>query len=577
MRICVLQSSYEDSKSGHTDVDIIFPDPGAFTLHHSFENRFIQKSTAKEEIDAVIAGRFDFYINFLRGTLDDDVAGIEASRYFETFGVPSAGIRSWERLRTKNEFYDNARSRGAPPVPGKEKFPLIVKPAIGSASQMLAEHSICYDEIELQSALRRINERLRDSRLRRAKALGKEDPQAYADSYDPQSRLSDDIVVQEYIDGRDYRVSVIAVGDSALALQPCIVHTRQTSNRESSIKFDMKSHAQAGLELISREENSTIYDRLQQVALESFDTGMFRHGYMGCDVRMRARPSGEVVAVGVYPLPVRFLPDDTGSADSPITECLPGGHSAVVNIFIANYFLQNKPLREWSKVAGKYDSLASSYDESMLGKSELECIIRGFMTEFDYQGTLVDLACGTGIFGRLLAEHEPGHHLQRDGRVIGFDLSPKMVDVCRTLGFYNKVHLGRMQTCLLEHFAQGEVDHIVCFSAVYHLSPEEFAFLLVSCFVVATKSITIGVDEIPDVYNETHHKTGNSFMHSFNHLKNMEALGTPRGWSLVKRQRQYGWSSPSIKDDVYITTFRFERVDQGSVHDVRLARFPTKN
>ncbi|BCS29698.1 uncharacterized protein APUU_80001A [Aspergillus puulaauensis] len=576
MKICVLQSSYEGSESSLKEIDTSFPNPGAFTSQHSFENRFIHRDTAKEEIDAIAAEDFDFYINFLWGSLDDDVAGIQASQYFETLGLPSAGIRSWERSMTKNDFYETSRRRGAPPVPGTERFPLFVKPAKGCASQMIDEHSICYNETDLHKALGRINERLRDSRLRRAKALGLGDPQAYADSYDAGSRSSDDIVVQEYISGQDYTVSVIAMGACALALQPCIVNSRQVPG-ENFLTFDVKFDEQTRFELIRRKDNPTLYDRLQEVALEAFETGGFRHSYMGCDVDMRARPNGEVFAIEVNPQPACFLPDATGFSDSPIIESLPGGHTAVVNIFIANYYLQNGALREWSKVAGIYDNFAPSYDETLQSASQIESIIRGVTRDFDYEGTVVDLACGTGVFGRLLAECRPGLHHHRRGKLLGFDISRGMVDVCRTLGFYNEVHVGRMQTCLLEHLGLGEVDHIVCFSAIHFLSPEEFAFLLVSCFVVARKSITIGVDEIPDVYNENLHNMDKSFMHSFNHIRNMEALGKPRGWSLVQRQRQYGWNSPATKNDVYTTTFRFERIDQSSGHDVCLARFATPN
>ncbi|KAJ5217942.1 uncharacterized protein N7498_000041 [Penicillium cinerascens] len=577
MRICVLQSSYEGSESSLQEVDTSVPNPGAFTFQHSFENRFIHKDTAKEEIDAVVAEQFDFYINFLWGTLDDDVAGIEASRYFESLGVPSAGVRSWERSWSKNDFYKNACRRGAPPVPGKEKFPLFVKPANGCASQMIDEQSLCHNQIELQTALRRINERLRDSRWRRAKALGKKDPEAYADSYDPDSRLSDDIVVQEYINGRDYLVSVIAMGDSALALQPCVVNTRDAPNRANFLTFDMKFDDQTRFEIICREDNPTLYDRLHEVALEAFETGRFRHSYMGCDVDIRVRPNGEVFAIEVNPQPACFLPDETGFADAPITESLPGGHTAVVNIFIANYFLQNGTLREWSKVAGIYDKMAPDYDEIVRTRSQIDDIMRKVTREFDFEGTVVDLACGTGGFGRLLAECQPGGHRHREGQLVGFDLSPGMVECCRTMGFYNEVYVSRMQTCLLEYTTLTKVDHIVCFSAIHFLSPEEFAFLLVSCFVIARKSITIGVDEIPDVYNENLHQRGDSFMHSYNHLQNLEAFGKPRGWSLVSRQRQYGWNSPATKDNVYTSTFRFERVDPKSIYDVRLTRFATKN
>ncbi|KAG2010671.1 hypothetical protein GB937_007638 [Aspergillus fischeri] len=49
------------------------PNRGSST-EHTFEYRFIHKANAKEGIDALAAEGFDFYFNFMQGTLDDPVA-----------------------------------------------------------------------------------------------------------------------------------------------------------------------------------------------------------------------------------------------------------------------------------------------------------------------------------------------------------------------------------------------------------------------------------------------------------------------------------------------------------------------
>ncbi|GIJ91740.1 hypothetical protein Asppvi_010712 [Aspergillus pseudoviridinutans] len=174
MRICILQSSYKGSDSALHDVDDKPAQPGLFTTEYTFEYRFIHKATAKEEIDALAAEGFDFYFNFMWGALEP-VAGVLETRYFESLNLPSCGIRSWERSMTKNDFYKNARRRGAPPVPGTDDFPLFVKPANGCASQLNDDQSE-----ELEGALRRINMGLYDARVRRAETMGIEDTKAYA-------------------------------------------------------------------------------------------------------------------------------------------------------------------------------------------------------------------------------------------------------------------------------------------------------------------------------------------------------------------------------------------------------------
>lgn len=97
------------------DVDDIPSQPGLFTTEHTFEYRFIHKATAKEEIDALAAEKLDFYFNFMWGTLEDPVAGVLESRYFESLGLPSCGVRSWEPLHDQERLLRECRtSRGTP-------------------------------------------------------------------------------------------------------------------------------------------------------------------------------------------------------------------------------------------------------------------------------------------------------------------------------------------------------------------------------------------------------------------------------------------------------------------------------
>ncbi|KAI9933662.1 hypothetical protein ASPWEDRAFT_174822 [Aspergillus wentii DTO 134E9] len=565
MRICVLQPSHGGSGSNLEESTDAVSKPGAHTSQHKFENRFIHMKTAREEIDNIVAEGFDFYINLLWGTLDDPVAGIQASQYFESLGVPSAGVRSWQRSRNKKAFHENARRRGAPPVPGTTQFPLVVKPASGRTSQMIDENSVCYNETELNDALRRINSQMYPFRLQRAKALGIMDPQAYIESYDPVGRSSDDIVIQEYIDGEDYVVTVIEMGDSAIALNPCIMKSKGLSRKEKFVTLDLKLDPKTRMKLITRDDDPALFGNLQQAALEAFEAGMFRGSYMGCDVDFRVRPDGQVFVIGANPLPAAFLPGELKHQGLPTIESLPGGHTAVVDIFITNYFLRNGIGREWGKVAANYDDMAQTYDGDGETHSQDAKNFQTIVQQFDFAGTVFDLACGTGFFGRVLAANRP----EKDYSLTGFDISVEMVAICRKTGLYSEVYIDRMQTCLLKAHDQAEADHIVCFGAAHFLSPEELTFCLVLCFVVARKSITIAIDEIPDSYNENLDRLGHSCMRSLNHLAHMESFGVPRGWRLISRQRQYSWTSPTTGDDVFSNFFRFERIDGENGRDIK--------
>ncbi|GAQ05476.1 hypothetical protein ALT_2797 [Aspergillus lentulus] len=543
MRICVLQSSYKRSDPALQDADDKPGQPGLFTTEHTFEYRFIHKATAKAEIDALAAEDFDFYFNFMRGAVDDPVAGVLESRYFESLSLPSCGIRSLQCSMTKNDFYKNARRRGAPPVLGADRFPLIVKPANGRASQLIDHQFVCLNQKELEGALRRINTALYDARMKRAEAMGIEDTKAYAESYNPVGRGSGDVVVQEYIDGEDYTCTVIQMGDACLALTPSKVVTKDETR----------------IELLRKKENLVLFERLQTVAIDAFMASGCQGSNMGCAVTLRVRPNGDVFAIEIDPQPAAFIPERP-CRDLPIVHSLPGGYPAVINIFIANHLLQNPAQRHAKeKIAASYDDFASKYDAVQSNGSTIAATIRNLTETYDFGGTVFDLACGTGLFGRVLTETNPS----KGSWLLGFDISAQMGDICRSSGVYEAVHIESMEQALLnrDRFAEG-VDHIVCFTAIHFLRPEIFAFVLVLCFTLARKSITIGVDEIPDVYNQKLEQMNAGHIHAWNHLAGMLAFGEPPNWQLTKSTRQYSRTSLVTGDEIYTTYFRFDRVGE---------------
>lgn len=559
MRICVFHSSYEGSGCATQDLDNVHSQLGALTTQHTFEYRFIHKATAKQEIDAAVEEKFDFYFNLMWGTPDDPVAGVLESRYFESLGLPSCGIRSWERKMTKNDFYKNARCRGAPPVPGADRFPLVVRPANGSASQLSDEISVCHDDAELDSALHRINEALYEARIRRAEAMGIEDKEAYVKSYYPVGRDGDDIVIQEYVDGQDFSCSVIEICDACIALSPVIHKTKEVSLKASSLALNSKIDKETRIELLQKSHDAALFERLQQAAIEAFHASECKGSNMGCDVGLRVRPDGEIFVIEVNPQPVAFGPKGT-LKDLPVTQSLPGGYPAVINIFIANHMLQN-PENRSAKVAHAYNVMAPKYNDGLNSMTTIPENISRMVNTLDFSGTVFDLGCGTGVFGRTLSESQAG----AGSCVIGFDISPGMLDICRETGVYHATYIDSFETALINYNRYAErVDHVVCFSAIHFLSPERFSLALVLCFALANKSINISIDEIPDAYNETIVEMGAPHMHSVNHMANMESFGEPSGWRLTKSERRFSWTSLKTRHDVYTTYFRFDRIEEGS-------------
>ncbi|GIJ91741.1 hypothetical protein Asppvi_010713 [Aspergillus pseudoviridinutans] len=280
---------------------------------------------------------------------------------------------------------------------------------------------------------------------------------------------------------------------------------------------------------------------------------------MGCDVDLRARPNGDVFAIEINPQPAAFMPEGPFQ-DLHIIHSLPGGYPAVINIFIANNLLRNAAKQGVSeKIAATYDGLASKYDTILVESTKIAVAISNLTDTYDFGGTVFDLACGTGVFGRVLAESNPTGPI----RLLGFDISCKMGDICRSTGVYEAVHIESMEKALLncDRFAEG-VDHIVYFSAIHFLRPEIFAFVLVLSFTLAKKSITISVDKVLKVYNQKLEEINVGHMHSWNHFASILAFGEPPNWRLTKRTKQYSWTSPATGDKIYTNYFRFDRVGE---------------
>ncbi|KAF3145672.1 hypothetical protein TWF703_006814 [Orbilia oligospora] len=314
MKICCLHSSDEGIEAGEEDPEDIWQDPGLFTNQHTFENKYIVKATAKAQIDGAIAEGYDFYLVFMWGTRDDAIAGFEAIKYFESLNLPSAGVRSFERARDKFDFFADAKRLGNLPIPGDEKFPLFVKPAADYASKLIDENSLVRNEAELEATINRLHPRMRAQRLRRAEALGEKDPEQYVKSLEKAGRDARDLVIQEFIDGDEFSVVVLAMGYVPVALTPLVVkYGKKQNEAEQFLTFEVKYHEDSGYGLLDEEKDPDLYKELQAVAVKAFEETGAQPSYMGCEVDFRVRRSDKKpFIIEVDPMPVWFFP--TGSS-----------------------------------------------------------------------------------------------------------------------------------------------------------------------------------------------------------------------------------------------------------------------
>ncbi|KAF8325692.1 hypothetical protein F5887DRAFT_1018437 [Amanita rubescens] len=505
MRICVLQSAYSDQHElAEHDSGA---DPSRFTEQHTFEHRWIRKDNAKEQIDAAMSEKFDFYFNFMWGQLEDEVAGIEAIEYFESFGLLSIGQRSELLKRSKNDFYRNARTLGAPRVPGTSNYPFFVKPS----------QSCCQPLLE---SLKDLNQALEPGR----KIAGRSGQPVSTSTVVDGIAIPDDIVVQEFVQGWDHSVVVIEIGDCPVALTP---------NRYVYPK-DF--------------EEPELFTKLQEMALQAWNANQMA-GQSWANVDFRVQANGEPIVLEVNPMPAVFLADEKWE-DTAIRESFPGGHRALINVLIASHLIRQK-------VEEHRQSCIADIFTKDLERFTVSSIYERIVSSLDFSGSILELGPGTGALGRLLEKKISSH----ETTLTGIELSNGMIEKCQETGLYKEVYHGSIQTILP---SVGPFDHIVSFMTLYYVSPEDFSLIMTRSFQLARKSIAVTIDEIPDVYNEWLRERDDSNMIGRNHKAEMEKAfcnPPPAGWKLSQTFRALGWTSPRAKCDIYVTAYIFERIE----------------
>lgn len=562
MKICVLQSSYEGANSPTEQYDDT-PDPSLFTAQHEFHHRYLKKATELAEIDAAVAEGFDIFFNFMWGQPEDVVAGYEAMRRLESLNVPIMGHTSSTLIRSKLDFYRAARAAGLPvPATGSDmKFPVFVKPAKMSASQLINEHSLCRDQTELDLQLQRINEDLAPRRQEAAKGYG---APAISNGHNhtsngiesPKVHDYDDIVVQEYIPGRDYSCVVIEFGNTPVALNP----TRYTYPADVTTgfqTFDVKFHPNLKDEVMVRSENPVLFDRLRELAEQAWWVNKME-GNNWCNVDIRERTSdGKLFLIEVNPMPALFYRWEHEWEDVVIRDLFPGGHRAVINVLITSTFMQQGKHKDGiALVAATFDDFSSTYDSAfMIQGAAFEQSTDALVMAHDFSGSVLDLGCGTGLFGRKLYKHQKQHGINLS-RIVGNDISYQMVEKNPIPESYKEYKMGPLQDVVMN--LTESFDHIVSRSAFQYLDEVTLSAVLARIFLVARKSVTFTIDEIPELQNEMLEKASMKHMQAKNHVAQVDGFGVPRGWRVASRQRAYAWTSPSTNTDVFVTTYRFE-------------------
>ena len=101
-------------------------------------------------------------------------------------------------------------------------------------------------------------------------------------------------------------------------------------------------------------------------------------------------------------------------------------------------------------------------------------------------------------------------------------------------------------------------DHIACFNSMQYLPAPIFTAVLSRMFMLADKSISFEVDDMPQEHLECANKIIGSKA-IYNNTEAMARFSTPLGWDRVLEKRQLIFHTPVAYIDVPGTFYRFER------------------
>jgi len=266
MKICVLLPDYST-----TSVDYQYYDPprdlSSLLPHHDVTTVFLNKLTTYKQLKALRNKGYDVFVNLCEGYLEWEVPSIDVIYTLEILGLPHTGpstllydppkelmkyVAYCEGVKTPSyQVIKNIDELSS--ISEKLQFPLFVKPAKAGDSLGVDEHSLVTDKVSLTDKVSSLNSEY------------------------------DEILVEEYIDGREFTVLVAANvdGKTCTAFQPIeFIFPKETHFKTYALKTS-ELHPDANIPV----KEKAIDIALREAAQKIF-TAFNGVGYARMDFRM---------------------------------------------------------------------------------------------------------------------------------------------------------------------------------------------------------------------------------------------------------------------------------------------------
>ncbi len=312
MKICVLQPDYTGSP-----VDYGNYDPprnlAPWLPGHQVDNLFLRKATSYAQLMKAARQNYDIYINLCEGYPEWDIPGFDVIWALERLNLPFTGTTMRNFLHSKETMKRVADKCGVatPPwyiarnlpdlenLPSTLRYPLFVKPADSGDSLGIDEHSLIHNKQELRS---------------RCVELFPE---------------FDKLLIEEYVDGREFTVLIASSQDGPLAFTP-FEFVFDTQEHFKTYRMKVTEHHVTNNVPVT---DAALAQRLKDMAIaiyRAFDA----ESYARIDIR--SNQAGQIFFLEINCECSIFYPEGSeGSADY-ILKHEPLGHTGFLQLIVAD-------------------------------------------------------------------------------------------------------------------------------------------------------------------------------------------------------------------------------------------------
>lgn len=327
MKVCVLQPDYSSSAVDYRHYD---PprDLSSLLPGHTVDHVMLDKRTTYAQLKRLSTQSYDIFVNLCEGYLDWDVPSIDVIESLERLGLPYTGptpalydpskslmkyVAHTAGVRTPSHVLVRRHQPGPHSTQGL-RYPLFVKPAHAGDSLGIDEHSLVHDERALHQQI------------------------------DATRHHHGDVLVEEYVDGREFTVLVMAgiePGDDVVALAPV---EYQFPARTAYKTYALKTsdlHPSANIAVVDR----ALAVRLQDSARRVFQAfgGV---GYARMDLRLDAHGALFFLEVN-FTCSVFYPAGSEGSADHILALDGLGQHGFATHIIAEGIARHRRAQKPW--------------------------------------------------------------------------------------------------------------------------------------------------------------------------------------------------------------------------------------